>query len=59
MRYSHQLNELKHFWESEKKAALGELEAKTGAVIAELENLQQVYTHAVTLYRVRINSNHC
>ena len=50
MKCSHQINELKSFWESDKKVALSKLEAKIGAVTAELENLQQVHITHVYMY---------
>lgn len=43
MQYSHQVDKLKQEWEVEKKAAVGEVEARTKVMKAELENLQQLY----------------
>ena len=43
MRYGQQVDKLKQEWEAEKKAAIGEVEARTEVMKAELENLQQLY----------------
>lgn len=42
MKYDHQINKLKHVWESKKDEAVREVEAKSEVITAELGNLQQV-----------------